>query len=177
MQKTDFPIELIIGEDCSTDSTRKIVLEYAEKYPDIIRPLLPESNLGMMKNFNKTMEAAKGKYIAICEGDDYWTGPFKLQKQVDFLEANRDYAICATYFSELNGDKLISPLISNMKYIYPTFDDIIYNNPFGTLTIMLRNKNKLVPNWLKTMPYGDWPLFASIAANSKSVILPLRRLS
>ena len=94
MQRTTFPIELIIGEDCSSDNTRKIVVEYAEKYPEIIKPLLPEQNLGMMKNFIQTMQAATGKYIALCEGDDYWTDPYKLQKQVDFLEANSDYSCC-----------------------------------------------------------------------------------
>ena len=99
MQKTDFPIELIIGEDCSTDGTRKIVMEYARKYPDIIRPLLPDSNLGMMKNFIETMQAATGKYIALCEGDDYWTDPYKLQKQVDFLEANEEYSLCCHRFN------------------------------------------------------------------------------
>ena len=108
MQKTTFPIELIIGEDCSTDSTRKIVVEYAEKYPDLIRPLLPGSNLGMMKNFNKTMEAAKGKYIAICEGDDYWTDPLKLQKQVDILEANENIVAVATNAAvcDFNGNTI-----------------------------------------------------------------------
>ena len=94
MQKTDFPIELIIGEDCSTDNTRKIVVEYANKYPNIIRLLLPDNNLGMMKNFVETLDAANGKYIALCEGDDYWTDPYKLQKQVDFLEMNEGYAAC-----------------------------------------------------------------------------------
>lgn len=94
MQKTDFPVELIIGEDCSTDSTRKICLEYKAKYPDKIRLLLPEFNLGVMRNFIETMQAATGKYIALCEGDDYWTDQYKLQKQVDFLEANSDYSCC-----------------------------------------------------------------------------------
>lgn len=107
MQKTNFPIELIIGEDCSTDNTRKIVLEYTEKSPDIIRPLLSESNLGMTKNFIETMQAASGKYIALCEGDDYWTDPYKLQKQVDFLEENQNYSVCCHRYSivKINSKK------------------------------------------------------------------------
>jgi glycosyltransferase involved in cell wall biosynthesis len=70
MQKTDFPIELIIGEDCSTDDTREIVVDYANKYPDIIKAQLPEKNRGMQNNFLAILEAAHGKYIALCEGKD-----------------------------------------------------------------------------------------------------------
>jgi len=96
MQKTKFPIELIIGEDCSTDNTRKICLEYKEKYPDRIKLLLPEKNLGAQQNFLETVNVCQGKYIALCEGDDYWTDSYKLQKQVDFLEANEDYGFVYT---------------------------------------------------------------------------------
>lgn len=94
MQQTSFPIELIIGEDCSTDNTRKICIEYQAKYPDIVRLILPEKNLGIKRNFIETMQAAKGNFIALCEGDDYWTDALKLQKQVDFLEANSEYSLC-----------------------------------------------------------------------------------
>ena len=88
MQKTSFPIELIIGEDCSTDNTRKIVEDYEEKYPNLIFAQYSEKNLGMMNNFFNVLQAAVGKYIALCEGNDYWTDPLKLQKQVYFLEEN-----------------------------------------------------------------------------------------
>jgi len=93
MQQTSFPFELIIGEDCSTDNTRKICEEYKAKYPDKIQLLLPDSNLGMKQNFISTLQACTSKYIAVCEGDDYWTDPCKLQKQVDFLEANEGYSV------------------------------------------------------------------------------------
>ena len=96
MQKTDFPIELVIGEDCSTDNTRNLCMEYKEKYPDKIKLLLPEKNLGMIQNFNATIQSCAGKYIALCEGDDYWIDPYKLQKQVDFLEANPDFSFVYT---------------------------------------------------------------------------------
>lgn len=96
MQKTTFPIQLVVGEDYSTDNTRAICEEYQKKYPNIIK-LLPKqkNNLGMMPNFIRTLVACKSNYIALCEGDDYWTDPLKLQKQVDFLEANEEYALCA----------------------------------------------------------------------------------
>jgi len=73
MQKTDFPIELIIGEDCSTDRTREIVFDYQKKYSDRIRVITADNNVGMMNNSSRTMAACRGKYIALCEGDDYWT--------------------------------------------------------------------------------------------------------
>ena len=87
MQQTDFAVELVIGEDCSTDGTRAIVRDYGERYPERIRLLLPEHNLGMMPNFVATLKACRGQYVASVEGDDYWTDPHKLQKQVDFLES------------------------------------------------------------------------------------------
>jgi len=88
MQKTDFPIELVIGEDCSTDGTRDIVFSYARKYPEIIRTVTSDSNVGMVANARRTAMACKGEYVAICEGDDYWIDPLKLQKQYD---AAREY--------------------------------------------------------------------------------------
>ena len=94
MQKCDFPIELVIGEDCSTDNTRKICEDYASKFPEIIKLLPSNKNWGIIQNSDRTLQACQGKYIAICEGDDYWTAPLKLQKQVDFLEANQEYIIC-----------------------------------------------------------------------------------
>lgn len=93
MQKTDFDFDIVIGEDCSTDATRHIVLEYAQKYPNKIKPILHNVNVGAMLNQMYVLEACTGKYVAMCEGDDYWTDPFKLQKQVDFLEANKEYVL------------------------------------------------------------------------------------
>ena len=82
MQQVKFPIELIIAEDCSTDGTRAICQRYAEEYPELIRLITSDSNVGAIANERRAMLAARGKYIAFCEGDDYWTDPLKLQKQV-----------------------------------------------------------------------------------------------
>ena len=98
MQQTDFPIEILIHDDCSTDGTIEIIQEYTAKYPDLIFPLYEDENqysrggAGKMDLYN--YRRARGKYIAYCEGDDYWTDPLKLQKQVDFMEANSDYSVC-----------------------------------------------------------------------------------
>lgn len=98
MQQCNFPIEIIINDDCSTDGTTEIIREYAEKYPDTIFPIFHEENQyskGENCIFQKfVFPKARGKYIALCEGDDYWTAPLKLQKQVDFLESHPDYSMC-----------------------------------------------------------------------------------
>lgn len=94
MQKTSFPVELVIGEDCSTDHTRDVILKYKERYSSKIRLLLRDVNIGIRQNFVGTLQSCCGKYIALCEGDDYWTDPYKLQKQVDFLETHLDYSLC-----------------------------------------------------------------------------------
>ena len=96
MQKTTFPIEIIIHDDASTDKTAEIVKSYAEKHPDLILPILQAENQ-YSKGIPISTYAypkARGKYIAFCEGDDYWTDPYKLQKQVDFLESNPDCSWC-----------------------------------------------------------------------------------
>src|SRR5215208_3554649 len=97
IQKVNFKYEVIIGDDCSTDNTRKILEEYAVKYPDRIKLILHEKKgegIPGKLNFISTIEAARGKYIALLDGDDFWTDESKLQKQVDFLEKNPGYSIC-----------------------------------------------------------------------------------
>ncbi len=94
MQQTTFPVEIILAEDCSTDATRAICEEYAARYPDKIRYIVRGHNVGYNQNEYEAMQAARGKYIAFCEGDDYWTVPDKLQRQVDWLEAHPDYSVC-----------------------------------------------------------------------------------
>lgn len=164
MQKTNFPIELIIGEDFSTDNTRKIILEYAEKYPDIIRSLLPECNLGMMKNFIKTMEAAKGKYIALCEGDDYWTDPYKLQKQVEFLDANSDYIACFHNAFIQSGENIVKLFNELNQKKYPTAVDLIEKRWFiATASLLFRNEIE-IPNWFTDIVNGDYALELILAA-------------
>ena len=101
MQKTDFAFEVLIHDDASTDGTAEIIKEYEAKYPNIIKPIYEEENQwikGRRGSVVFNFPRAKGKYIALCEGDDYWTDPLKLQKQVDFLESNDNYSICGHRF-------------------------------------------------------------------------------
>lgn len=131
MQKCDFPIELIIGEDCSTDDTRSIIIKYKEKFPDKIRLILREKNVGMQKNFVETLLAATGKYIALCEGDDFWTDPYKLRKQIDFMQDHSDYSMCCHNAYRINQ-------CSNETNIYP-FNSFLEKNTFAVEDVILND--------------------------------------
>jgi len=102
MQETSFPVEIILAEDCSTDGTRKICEEYVAKYPDEIKYIWSEHNVGCVANELRAMQAARGKYIAYCEGDDSWTEPWKLQRQVDWMEAHPEYSVTFHRYRNLN---------------------------------------------------------------------------
>jgi glycosyltransferase involved in cell wall biosynthesis len=105
-QKVKFHIELVIGEDYSSDGTREIVFEYQKKYPNNIRVITSDKNVGATKNSYRTIKACRGKYIAFCEGDDYWHNPYKLQKQVDYMESHQEcglvFADCDVYYNRSN---------------------------------------------------------------------------
>ena len=105
MQKTNFAYEVIVHDDVSTDNSVSIIREYAEKYPDIIKPIYETTNVYAQGKLDEVLNnASSGEYIAICEGDDYWTDPNKLQKQVDFLEAHPEYGACCHRFVEYFED-------------------------------------------------------------------------
>ncbi len=130
MQKTDFPFEIIIHDDASTDDTADIIREYAEKYPHLFRPILQKENqYSRHRNFNiilkECIEKAKGKYIAFCEGDDFWNDLLKLQKQADYLELHPDVGMVYSDFNVINQTtgKRISSVFTNYPDRYPkTYD-------------------------------------------------------
>src|SRR5687768_9709407 len=97
-QQCSYPFELVIGEDCSTDRSRAIALDYQARYPGIIRVLFSDRNVGMLPNARRVRARSRGRYIAFCEGDDYWIDPHKLQHQVDLLEARSDVTAVFTDF-------------------------------------------------------------------------------
>ena len=137
-QKVDFPIEILIGEDCSKDGTANILREYEEKYPGRFRVFYRKKNLGANRNTYELDLCAKGKYIAGLEGDDYWSDPLKLKKQVDFLESHSDYYTCAhafTYIDE-NGEVIEEARI-------PAFDKRFWYGFRGDFTIYDFMDNRL----------------------------------
>ncbi len=164
MQQTDFDYELVIGEDCSKDSTREIVIGYQRRYPDKIRLLLNEKNMGIIPNLVQTFKACKGQYIALCEGDDYWTNPLKLQKQVDCLDKHDNIAICCHNVQDIYEEGLDeSPYLpkgSIPESIF-TVEDLIAKGWFiRTSSLMFRNLREQLPDWFRDekSQHGDFML-------------------
>ncbi len=164
MQKTNFRFEVIVHDDASTDETPNIIREYAEKYPDIIKPIFQNENqyAKKIKVVNTYIAPrVQGKYIAVCEGDDYWCSSEKLQKQVDFLESHPHYSACVhntKCVNCLNGKiKLQSPLTDNG--IIGTEDVLQYKwNAFHLSSVMYKREYLLRPKAFYAKGFGDYPL-------------------
>jgi glycosyltransferase involved in cell wall biosynthesis len=161
MQQTNFNIELIIGDDFSTDGTREICQEYYAKYPDKIKLLLHDRNLGGGGKFNSmaVLSACQGKYIALCEGDDYWTYPYKLQKQVDFLESNPDFTICHHNVKILEQSGAFIPYYNQFPLDVSSLNELSKTNYIATLSVVFRNPNCSLPDFFKLSPVGDYMLY------------------
>lgn len=163
MQKTNFDFEILIGEDCSTDNTRSIIEAYVKKYPNKIRLISSENNVGFMKNSIRVFEQSKGKYIAICEGDDYWIDENKLQQQVDYMEKNLECSLCC-HNSQILDDEtkkeigLFKQENTNKKYM---ISDIILGGGGFLSTPSLIFRREIIenlPQWYKNSSVGDYPL-------------------
>lgn len=173
MQQVDFAYEVIVGEDCATDDTRRIVQEYAQRYPDIIRPIYQPSNGGMGHNLRVCLAAARGEYLAPLEGDDYWTDARKLQKQVDFLAANPEYSMCfhEVKVTNADGSHVFGTTSNEAEY---TFETLLASERTVPMTCSLLMRNHLVdlPEWLFTMPTMDYPLVILQGEQGKLKLLP-----
>lgn len=177
MQKTNFRFEAIVHDDASTDGTAAIIKEYAEKYPDIIKPILETENqyskadgsLGRIMD-----EHTHGKYVAFCEGDDYWTDPLKLQKQVDFLESHPDCSLCfhnaIMHWEDGRAEDALFSHVENRIY---TGVEIFQNWIVPTASVVIRY-NKAYKEWRrkaaenKHFCYGDILCFLSASKCGKS---------
>ena len=155
MQKTNFPFEVIIHDDASTDGTAEIIKENAEQYPDIIKPIFQTKNQwvqGKLPLVHFMLDKVQGEYVAMCEGDDYWTDVYKLQKQVDFLDENPDFSVCFHPVNVVWQDK------SKPDSIFPTHE-YIFNKDVLSLQDLLKQNfiqtNSVVYRW--NMTRDDWP--------------------
>lgn len=179
-QKTDFNYIAIVHDDASTDNTATIIREFAKRYPDIIKPIYEERNLFQNGKWNQLRQIiddkTKSKYIAFCEGDDYWTDPLKLQKQVDFLEANPDYGMVYTGHLRYiqNENKFVKG-----KNVYQDFCDLLISNKIATHTVMIRtslywdyNRDIQPIADLRQWKMGDTPKWLYMMAHSKAKYLP-----
>lgn len=164
MQKTKFKYEILIHDDASTDRTSDIIRDYASKYPDIIKPTIETENQYSkgVAVFNLNLKIAKGKYIAICEGDDYWTDPYKLQKQVDFMENNTECSMCfhAAEIVRVSKGKIGEIKPYNENCISPTEDIILGGGEFIATNSIIYRKEVMdnPPNFYFNAPIGDYPL-------------------
>lgn len=145
-QDVPFNYELVIGEDHSTDRTREICIEYERKHRGVVRVLESEANLGITQNFARTLSACRGKYIALCEGDDFWTDRSKLNKQVKFLEEHPEYAMVSGRVEIVNEEGLTPSDTSQLQEQLlrlksePGFFDLLEYNMINTPTVCIRRE-------------------------------------
>ncbi|WP_440953189.1 glycosyltransferase family 2 protein [Methanococcoides sp. FTZ1] len=169
MQETDFPFEILIHDDASTDNTASIVREYSEKYPNIIKPIFQKKNQysqGVKINLTFNYPRAKGKYIAICEGDDYWTDPKKLQIQVAFLEENPDYVITYTAVEAFDENGIIDTYVGGA--LKDLSEEQLKRAPaINTLTTCFRNLIKESPPEFRIAKLGDLTIWSLLSAYGK----------
>ena len=176
MQKTDFPFEILINDDASTDKSVDIIKEYVSKYPSLFKPIYQSENqfsqgVGIWSNIQ--FPRATGKYIAICEGDDFWTNPLKLQKQVDILEADESLMACCTNSSlvdkegTLIEEKLSRPVVPDNregKYTLREFFEQNHTYPTASMVFRRTHFDEICEKFRKTRnPFlGDWTLWIAI---------------
>lgn len=184
MQETDFPFELVISEDCSTDRTATFVRDYAKKHPHIIRVLLNPENLGSQQNSRQAFKAARGNYVALLEGDDFWIDPLKLKKQVDFMDEHPDFGVVHTDINLLydRENKIIRDYHKTEGMRFPTgyvFTDLLTPPAFFIKTSTVLMKNHMIDfdrfyDLLRQKGWvlGDLALWLTIARHHKIAYLP-----
>jgi len=177
LQKTNFPLELIISNDKSPDSTDEIVkniIKYAPENISVNYIHHPE-NIGMHHNFTSALRTAQGKYIAVCEGDDYWTDENKLKKQIDFLEKNEDFTLTFHNVFIRNGETLRADLDYekrlSSKNVY-TINDLSKGNFIHTLSAVFRNMEIEFPEWYFSSFLGDYPIWLWLSKKGKIKYFP-----
>lgn len=163
IQATEFPFEIIIHDDASTDTTAAIIGKYIRQYPNLIRPIFQTENQFSKRRRIITicMPYARGRYIAVCDGDDYWIDPFKLKRQIEFLETHGEYSACfhraLTVYPDGSREPHLFPRIHK-----PSFDVrelILGGNEIPTASIVFRNRlHDFFPEWFEKVPFADLPL-------------------
>ena len=181
IQKVDFDYEIVIGDDCSTDNTGNILIEYQKRYPGKIRLLLHERNLGLYGRFNfiESFKVCRGRYVALLDGDDYWTDPCKLQKEVDFLETNPDYGMVHGDVNHLyqNTGRLIKNYNRSNKNKIPEgdiFEELLCTKFHLIKTMTVCFRKELIDKYFdfevsinRKWMMGDLALWLEISRHSK----------
>ncbi|MCS3796523.1 glycosyltransferase family 2 protein [Niastella sp. OAS944] len=169
LQETDFEYEIVIGEDCSKDSTRAIALDYQNRYPGKIRVLCNERNLGIMENYSNTINHCRGEFIALMDGDDYWVSNRKLQAQVDFLTAHPEFTLSfhdAKILKTKGGwDKRTCCGADHKKIV--TFNDVVCDVHIPTSSLVFRRSalTSFPQKWFNKLHCPDRPIFLMLLSN------------
>ena len=174
-QRTPFELEIVIADDCSTDGTREVLAEYRDRHPDLIRLLLPERNLGPTEIFRRATAELRGRYVAWLDGDDYWTDPEKLVRQVEALQAQPDWAGCfhdATV-RQVDGGAPDRAYVSDELRGPLGFADLLRSNPVPSLSVMARGELvRDLPRWTWEGLWADWLSLLAIAQHGDFGYLP-----
>ncbi len=170
LQITDFPYEICIHDDASTDTTTEIIRAYERNYPQLIKPIYQTENQYSkgVKTWHSASQHATGTYIAICEGDDYWTDPYKLQKQVDYMDHHASCSLCvhATYKVWVDGERMDSDVRPYQGNKICTVEEVIVGGGglFASNSMMYRRIYDLhLPDFYFNAPVGDYPLMIHLA--------------
>ncbi|OMQ23063.1 glycosyltransferase family 2 protein [Serratia oryzae] len=174
MQKTTFPFEIIIGEDNGGDDTLNILNEYRNKYPKLIKVITSAYNVGANANLLRVFDAAKGKYIAVCEGDDYWCNENKIQTQFDILEANPFISFCVHSAKLLKDNVFFSgfEILSKEKF-FDINDVISCNKQYSPTASYFFKKSNIgvLPDWFSEAPIGDFFIEVYMLSQGKGCFL------
>lgn len=174
MQKTLYPFEIIISDDCSTDGTMRILTDYVRRYPDRIRILESESNIGGPQNLRKVIEASDSKYVTCLDGDDYYTDNYKLQKQVEFLEENDQYVAC--FHNVMNLDEESSKRSLFLPLDFPSVVDAydVISKPWflPIHSVMMRRALISFPDWYETVMNDDYVVNLSVVMHGPYYYMP-----
>lgn len=170
VQQTDFSIELIIANDTSPDNSDSLIKNLIKNPPAhiTVKYVRHKINKGINPNFHWALSQSKGKYTAVCEGDDYWTDPLKLQKQVDFMEANPDFSLCFHLINYYNNTTKIIERIypENLSKDIFNQEDVAKNGFIPTMSILFRNYEEKLPEY-NDLKIGDYPLYLYLASKGK----------
>lgn len=172
-QKTTFSYEIIVSDDCSKDGTVEILKAYQQNYPQKIRLVIGDTNVGGPLNFKRVIEASQAKYLAFLDGDDYYTDVYKLQKQVDFLESNPQYAACFHNVFNQSGDKFVSLFMPlDFKSVH-TAEDVISKKWFLPIhSVVLRRHLISFPDWYEKVMNDDYVVNLSVAMHGPYYYMP-----
>jgi glycosyltransferase involved in cell wall biosynthesis len=173
-QQVDFPIEIIVADDASTDATQAIIQSYADRHPGLFRPILRSENVGIHANLTGALAAARGEYLALCEGDDYWTDPQKLAKQVSCLEQHPGVGLCfhpvrVTWSDDSVADSEYPPAKWRRRL---TVDELFHRNFIQTNSVMYRRLPRYDDIPADIMPL-DWYLHVRHALQGSEATVPM----